>query len=347
MKKLIFVTLATATMGLVSCSSDEASTQNVTAQEEIQLAVKMENNAPAATRAAHNLQGTALADYTKAGIFAYLTGTTASASNYAGYSNLTVTTAADYEYNSILYKKLTPSTTMYSPVGGTNVDVYVYAPYDENHTDVTSMIFTVQDDQTLDANYIASDFVYGKATADCSSAGDRVAAVNMYHALTKLTFKIDDASNGTNASGITEIKLTDVYKKATINMSAAVADSEPWLNAGTNVTTSTSNDDKGEVVVSNLTNNENLYNNAKQEGTGGVSVIIPSQGGLSASAGGKVSVTIDSQTRSAYLGSDDLTVLLPGYEYVYTLNIKSQELVVAVSIKPWSEGNPQVRDLDF
>jgi hypothetical protein len=350
MKKLIFVTLATATMGLVSCSSDENSSLDITAQEEIQLFVSMESSNKHVTRAAHNLQIAPLTDYDKLGIFAYKTGLTAVDGNY-GYENRTVTGATDNGTNKKL--ELTPAMTF--PLSGGNVDVYVYAPYKNTYTDVTSMAFTVQDNQAIDANYLASDFVYGKATADYS--GDKTAAVTMHHALTKLTFKIDDVGNGTNAAGISAINLLNVYKTVTVDMSAAFNNAAPWLTAGLNVITNTTTETPGDIVVSNLTTDSDLYDHVRPRKAGdddevgnGVSVIIPAQNVLTTEGSPKVSVTIDGITKDAYLGSEGdegLSELIPGYEYVYTLNIKSQNvIVVAVSISPWVQ-DTQSRDLDF
>jgi hypothetical protein len=82
-----------------------------------------------------------------------------------------------------------------------------------------------------------------------------------------------------------------------------------------------------------------------------VSAIIPAQNVLTEVGSPKVAVTIDNVTRDVYLGSDGdggLSDLVPGYEYVFTLNIKSQNIiVVAVSINPWTAGTEQVRDLIF
>lgn len=350
MKRLIFVTLATAAIGLVSCGSDEASTQNVTTQEEIQLLVSMEGTNKHITRASHNLQIDLQADYASLGIFAYKTGETSIQNNY-GYENRTVTGATDNGTN----KKLELTPVMTFPLsGGGDVDVYVYAPYKNTYTDVTSMGFTVQDNQASDANYIASDFVYGKATAVYN--GDKTAAVTMHHALTKLTFKIDDVGNGTNAAGISAINLLNIYKSATIDMSAALNSSAPWLTAGLNVTTNTQ-EAAGNIIISNLTTDPDLYDHVRPRKVGdeetignGVSVIIPAQNVLTTEGSPKVSVTIDGITKDAYLGSEGdegLSELIPGYEYVYTLNIKSQNvIVVAVSISPWVQ-DTQSRDLDF
>lgn len=343
-----------------ACSSDESLQQEVTAKEEINLYVAMENQTTGTTRAASGIVINPETNYNQLGVFVYRKGHTAPVSQdtYTCRENIQPTGAVDNTTS----KKLTFETPMSFPLSGDDkdVDVYVYAPYNSaENFDVTNMEITVAANQAADADYLASDFVYGKATADYD-AEDKSAAVTMHHALVKLTFKIDDVGNGTNASAISEIKLTNVFKRAVINMSTALNAAAPWLTAGTQVTTPTNNPtaDKGDVIVSNSTVDGNLYNHVKPvevgdpEGTGvGVSCIIPAQNVLTTEGSPKVAVTIDNVTRDVYLGSDGdggLSDLVPGYEYVFTLNIKSQNIIViAVSINAWTAGTEQARDLIF
>lgn len=360
----LIAALATAVFSLSSCIyDDEVSTyapNGELSQEEVKISASMQG-VETTTRAAYNLQGDNLADWSKAGIFVYKTGQTAAVAastgvtGYAGYANIAVNspTTGAATPTSAAPLTLTPASSLYFPIDKTAVDVYVYAPRDASYTDVTSMAFTVDADQSTDAKYIASDFIYGKATAVYSGATspavDKRADVTMYHALTKLTFKITE--DGSNAAGITQIKLKDVYKKATINMSTAINTSAPWLTAGTQVTTSSTASDMGNVIVSNSTDNTNLYADVLNSSTAtgnGVSAIIPAQSGMSDTAGPKVEVTIDGQSKEAYLGSSTFTAFEPGKEYIYTLNIKATGVVVVVvSVVDWIAGASQSRDLTF
>lgn len=377
----LIAALATAVFSLSSCIyDDEVSTYAPNggySDEELSISASMVESS-AGTRAAYDLQGMALSAWTNAGIYVYKTTKTAVTDNY-GFENQQVTSAAAYNNGGVTGQKLTISKSLFFPYDNGDVDVYVYAPHTAvttgatsttgvTATSVSNMAIQVQDDQTEDADYVKSDFIYGKAKAYYTSSPtgfvDKVAQVTMYHALTKVTFKIQDktttAALGTDASGITKIMLTGVYKKATIDMTQAVtATAAPWLTAGTHVTTAdASTDPKGNVIVaeydptpSATTHTTNFYTTAK---TNGVSAIIPPHDATQL-ASAKISVTIDGGTKtvdiyktSSPAGANDLTELKPGYEYTFTLNIKGTELIiVAVTIKDWESGATVERDLEF
>lgn len=363
MKRNVLWIAALATTMMTSCIYDNENDPTVVQQQgqysndEVKIMASM--GGTASTRATYNLQSDNLDDWTKAGIFVYRTTKTGpdnTAPSYVGYSNVKITSPATAATapSSSSPLELTPSKPLYFPSNNTNVDVYVYAPYasaydynsSTNPNPVTAMAFTVKEDQSTDANYIASDFVYGKGMADYND--DKTAKVTMYHALTKLTFKIEDV--GGIAGNIEEIDLLDVYKKATIDMSKDPNGTAPWLT-GTHVSTSTNAGDKGDVKVADATTTTDLYTKLVKPATGiweGVSAIIPAQSGMSDSAGPKVKVKIGSNEKENYLGSASLNAFQPGYEYVYTLKIKSEEVIVTVvSIKPWVPGDAQERDLKF
>ncbi len=331
-----------AILMLTACSNDSEQDSD---SNEIRLLVGMENTIRM-TRAAHNLQLNPQDDYEQFGVFVFNTGYTAINENY-GQVNIKPTGATDNTTN----KKLEFTPALHFPISGGNVDVYVYAPWADGLTNVAAIPFTVAADQTTDANFLASDFVFGKATAVYT--GDKTAAVTMHHALTKLTFKIDDVGNGTDASGVTAINLLNIFKKVTVDMTAELNNIAPWLTKGYNVTTSSDNNDKGNISVADNTDGH-LYDHVRPQKLGdgdeigsGVSAIIPAQSLPLTEGGPKVAVTIDGKTKDAFLGSSELLEYNPGYEYVYTLNIKSQDvIIVAVSITPWVT-DTQYRDLDF
>lgn len=380
----LLAAMATAVISLSSCIYDDevatAPSTSFNSDEEVQITATMQGINAGNTRAAYNLQSDNLNSWTNAGIYVFKTGATKAVAastgvtGYAGYNNLQVTgttptTVSDPPATTNITLSTDP-TKLYFPVDNTDVDAYVYAPYAAaNKADdiVKAMPVTVADDQTQDASYIASDFIYGKATA--SYTGNKTASVTMYHAMTKMTFKIVDAANGTNAAGITEIKLTNVFKSATVDMSAAVvasptAATDPYLNNGSNVNvTTTTTGTRGDVIVaaydpsgSTAAHTTNFYTTAKNNG---VSAVIPphsaadlQNSSASPAAPVQVSVTIDGKTKTAEIyqstGTGALTELLPGFEYIFTLNIKATGIIiVAVAIKPWQSGGTVARDLTF
>lgn len=350
----LLAAMATAVFSLSSCIYDDevatATPNGELSQEEVKISATMQE-IEATTRAASDLQGDNLDDWTTTGIFVYKTGKTAAVAastgvtGYTGYENIGVTGTTPTSVTvppATQNITLTPAQALYFPVDKTDVDVFVYAPRDDSYTDVTSMAFTVNADQSKATNYKASDFVYGKGTADYDGTPAKTAQISMNHALTKLTFYIEDI--GGVAGNITDITLGDVYKKATIDMSKTITTSGC-------VTTSSDAGDKGTVKVSNSSDNPNLYTDVKTVSGGtqpGVSAIIPPQTGMSASAGPTVSVTINGTAKTVYLGSGTLASFDPGKEYKYTLKIKTDEvIVVVVSIVDWGTGTSESRDLTF
>lgn len=402
----LIAALATAVFSLSSCIyDDEVATfapNSGLSQDEVSIAAVMQG-VDASTRAAYNLQTDNLQDWRKVGIFVYKTGKTAAVTastgvtGYAGYENIGVTapTTGTTAPTSSAPITLTPASKLYFPVDNSDVDVYVYAPYSADYSpstspaftpDVKNMEFTVEADQTEDDDYIASDFIYGMAMADYDAAAPNTkkANVTMYHALTKMTFKLEDgtvtSSLGTNAAGITKIALKNVFTKAKIDMNAAIvaspASGESYLNnataGNTNVTTFNNSSTaltatRSDVTVaeydpsaSATTHTTNFYAAAKANG---VSAIIPphSAADLQDSGSGtptpvQVEVTIDGVTKTANIyhvttptaAATDVTELLPGFEYVFNLKIKGSELIlVVVSVVPWVQHNSGDRDLEF
>lgn len=375
MRKNYLWIAALATTMMTSCIYDNendllTAQQGQYSNEEILITAAMQEPA-GETRAASTLQGASIT-WTNAGIYVYKTTQTSVSGNY-GFENQQVTGSSSYSSGGVTGDKLTIGSSLLFPYDNGDVDVYVYAPHTNvttglttttgvTATSVSNMAIQVQDDQTETNDYIKSDFIYGMAKAYYDNSPtdyvDKVAQVTMYHALTKLTFKLQDGSNttpslGTDASGITEIKLTNVYKKATIDMTEPVtATSAPWLTAGTHVTTADgTGDPKGDVIVAQFTgttgdHTTNFYSTAK---TDGVSAIIPpcTSTQLTAADPG-ISVTIDGGTKTAKIKGTDITELVPGYEYVFNLKISGTELIiVAVSIKPWETQTAVDRTLDF
>lgn len=392
MKRNVLWIAALATTMMTSCIYDNENDPTVVQQQgqysndEVEIYASLKGS-ESTTRAAYNLQSENLEDWSTVGIFVYKTGKTAAVSastgetGYAGYENIRVTspTTVATTPSSTDSLKLTPESKLYFPVDNSDVDVYVYSPYSTDYSptatpaftpNVAAMKFSVQDDQTEDEDYVKSDFIYGMATADydADAPNTKKAVITMYHALSKVTFKITE--NGANAEGITDIRLKNVFKGATIDMTEDIEDSptsgEPYLNNGSNTNVITDKTvSRGDVIVAHYdptpgaTHTANFYSTAKSNG---VSAIIPphSSDDLRDTSGSgakavKVSVTIDNVTKEAQIykssspaATTDVTELLPGFEYVFNLKINASEIIlVVVSVKPWEQYNAGDRDLNF
>ena len=344
----LFAALATAAFSLSSCSNDE-SAESVNSPAELKITAEMYPAIDISTRAAYNLQGTTPASFTNIGIYVWYNGYKAAkttAPSYAGYANDRVASYTDLGSGSGPYS-LTPTTnpTMYFPIDNADVDVYLYAPYNSTAADANMMTpdFTVADDQSTDANYLASDFIYGMATADYDAASDpKIAKVTMYHALSKIILKVVPAS-GVSVSGLSELKLTGVKRTTIIRMA-----NDP--SAGMTVGSTNANHvDDAKTLTGNgtdviVTNTSNF--NATVASSNGVAAIIPPQALTSLG----VSCTIDNKTATKTLSgltynngtnpSASLTNFLPGKVYTITLNIKTTGIEIRlISITDWDPGN--------
>ena len=348
----LFAALAAVVISLPSCSSDEETAEDNTSPAELKIMASMAPSIELTTRAGHDVQSTTLNSYTNIGIYVWYSGqTTVNASPvYNGYANDKVASAtADATTNNFPYT-LTPTTTpMYFPVDNHDVDVYLYTPYASSFVATNTMVtpdFTVQDDQSTDVNYIASDFLYGKATANYST---KTAQVTMYHALSKIILKVVPAS-GVTFSNLTELKLTGVNRTTKIRMAN---DPSSGMSVGSNTTNHV---DVATAVTTGTNPKDVIVTKSFITGTtdvNGVAAIIPPQ----ALTNLGVSCTIDGKTATAnlsgltYIVSGTPTAISnfePGKVYDITLNVKTGGLdVKLIAIQDWVAGNGIGSSLDL
>lgn len=350
------IAMATVVMGLSSCSNDEK-TENGSNSSELKIVASMAPVLKLTTRASYNLQSTSIYndDFTKVGMYIWKSGTTvASTSPAYGYQNLQMTTGTPDNSTTPTYYTLTKTgTDFYFPADLANVDVYLYAPWNETAANGTmvSPAFTVSADQSTDANYVASDFIYGKATASYTGTYAKTAKVTMYHALSKIILKVIPAA-GIDVSGLTELKLTGVKKTTQIRMANAPSTS---MTVGANTTdhvaeASTSDGDGTDVIVTNSSNFSTA--DAANEG---YAAIIPPQAlanlGISCTISGQTAtMSLNGLTYFADASEIEIENFLPGKVYTITLNVKTGTLAVQlISIQNWAEGNGSgsALDLDF
>lgn len=134
-----------------------------------------------------------------------------------------------YTFNESAHKWI-PSRSVYYRDVNTNVDLYLYYPYQENITDVAAGGFEVKKDQssastaTSLSGYEASDFLWGKATgitpvesAIAVRLSHRLAAAQVI--LTEGTGFAQDEFDGLSKSVI----VTNTTRKATINYTTGTA----------------------------------------------------------------------------------------------------------------------------
>ena len=250
MKKILFFALVAAS--LTSCSSDSETPQApVASKQPIVLGTGM----PTMRSNSQTLQATELADQTTVGVYIYFNGETTTNATYTyGYKNiaykvsgtdgdLAIVTSTDQPY--------------YPDVKTQNVDIYAFAPQvysgtaELNTLTAVNDVFATKADQTAEADYRASDFVWGKkANVAAPSTTSTKQEITMDHMLSKVNINIA-AGDGVTLSRLAgaTIKLNGVKLKGTVNFTTgAVTLDTDASNTATAVTLTTSTADQGKLA---------------------------------------------------------------------------------------------------
>ena len=299
-----------ATTLLMACSNDEVIRSiDDEQQAQIQLSSTMETML---TRAADALQETSINTSSTPGVYVYRTTKTAIDNSY-GYENIAATVGTG---------GVLSTSTMYYPQDKGSVDVYVYAPRTTSSPSMTAMPITVATDQSAAAGYLASDFIYGKATAAFPTtfpAGP--INVTLKHALCKIKLNIQ-AGTGSSAianADVTEVKLgdgtTNPYLSTTVNLTdATLASAVATATSGTT----------GIVQFANALTAQAT-----------VAAILPPQTLTNC----PLSVKIGSATYTATLSSPT-GGFTAGNEYIYTVKVNVEGIAItAISIATWNSIN--------
>lgn len=201
--------IATIAM-FTACSQNEAEDiAPINKSNVISLTSSMET-----MRAASELQTNALSTSVKVGAF----GVSGSA---------TITNGNNNEYTVGTNGTLTATNEMAWPSDASaKVNIYAYAPYQSNWTYNSANAFSVQTDQSSDANYLASDLLYAKAT-DKTQTTEAI-ALNFTHKLSRINVTI---KKGEDASTITlngaKVYITNTYIATTLNPSTGALAETP------------------------------------------------------------------------------------------------------------------------
>lgn len=200
-----------ATMAMfTACSQNEAEDiVPINKSNVISLTSSMET-----MRGASELQTNALNTSVKVGAF----GVSGSA---------TITNGNNNEYTVGTNGALTATNEMAWPSNtSAKVNIYAYAPYQSNWAYNSANAFAVNTDQSSDANYLASDLLYAKAT-DQSQTTDAI-ALNFTHQLSRINVTI---KKGEDASTVTlngaKVYITNTYTATTLNPSTGALAETP------------------------------------------------------------------------------------------------------------------------
>lgn len=214
-----------AALGLSSCSNDE---DYGSGSQSGAVPVKLTSNiiSATATRAATNLNE---GNLTTGGV--------------------SVRTSSDYTkayaYTAGAEGALSSDAPAYYPAGGDNIDIVAYSPANAN--EAVSETFTVSNDQTTDAGYIASDLLWAKATDKNSTSG--TVAVAFGHKMVKM---IVSATAGAGVSTIQSITLKNIKRQCTFNYTTGEVSEVAAVSEATDIAVTTggeSNNSTGAACI--------------------------------------------------------------------------------------------------
>ena len=211
------------------------------------------------------------------------------------------------EYTTGAGGALTVGTQYYYPTSGNGVNIYALYPA----TAATGELFTIADDQSTDANYKASDLMYGKPASNPVSPSANAVDIQFTHLLSKVTINLKPGVNVTSLDGA-EVKLLGVQPSTTLTASKDGCSIAPASGDATPITVMT----------------------ATETVTSGSAIIVPQT--LPEMF---LQVTLDGATLTGKLASGAPT-LTAGNEYTYdiTVNVRGGALEIEGSITPWTDG---------
>lgn len=201
-KLILGMTALLASAAFTACSSDEADFQQSAPRSNvINLTSSM-----AQTRAASELQTTAVSTSVKVGAFG-ISGTTA------------ITNGNNNEYTVESNGSLSANEAMAWPSeANAKVSIYAYAPYQSGWSSYNSAnAFSVATDQSSDAGYLASDLLYAKAENKAQTT-DAI-ALGFTHKLSRINVTVSKSSEATVNLSNAAIYISNTKPGTTLNPS--------------------------------------------------------------------------------------------------------------------------------
>lgn len=250
MKKILLLALVAAT--LTACSSDsEAPQAPVASKQPIVLGTGM----PTMRSNKQDLQKTELEAGTTVGVYIYFKDEKTTNTTYTyGYKNIAYTVSGTGGDLSIVTSTEQP---YYPDVKTQNIDIYAFAPRATTYTGTDELtgltaqdVFTTKADQTAEADYRASDFVWGKlADRSAPTTAGTKQEIIMNHMLSKVNINIA-AGDGVNFSSLAgaKIYLNGVKLLGTVDLTTGAVTLRTGTNAASKVTLTTSTSTTGKLA---------------------------------------------------------------------------------------------------
>ena len=191
-------------------------------------------------------------------------------------------------------------------------------------------MFTTANDQTLDANYKASDFVWGKAAnvAPQTVSGNSRVTIPLSHKLSKVNINI------TWGTGLTQnlltgasIKLNGVQLKGTVSFTTGA------------VTPSSGSNPASAVTLTSATSSLGTFKSDATKSAFTASAIIIPQ--TIAARTDFIEITLASGASAVYkYTSTDATVFSAGEVTTYDITLDAAGIALTSTISPWTDTTP-------
>lgn len=290
MKAIKYVSMAAIALAMAACSNDNE-IDNWAGEIRLSSGVSVQTRAYTPTAPDTQIAADEL-------IGIYVSGVDGEPITTYGYSN--VSAKADGSGNFGTY-----STTMYYPQSGKDVKIKAYHPYNDGADDTYD--FTVEADQSVDANYYKSDLLYSGETTIARSKTAH--SLTFTHKLAKIFCTLTAGDGVSTVDGAT-IEVLSAEKAANFNRKTG----------DVNTTTST----KGDVKL----------------GTYGA-IIAPQE---IANSTQLLKITLSEAAGSGefYYTTKAKTTFDSGNIYQYEITVTATGLTVTSKISPWQgiEGDP-------
>ena len=306
MKATKIISACAVLVALASCSNDHVISQPGAEDTPIRIQA---NVGAVTTKAASDIQGSLFDNNESVNVYIYENTTNAGSSSGKNYGTSgLVTCTADGSGN------LNPGSIFY-PQNGNGIDVY--GVYPTSVTENQSQ-FSVNTDQSQDANYKASDLMYASCQTDHRKGSD--VNLTFVHKLSKVTIELVNG-NGFQPADLdgAEIKIMNTYNGCTVNkldktgIGTITCNSSSGPNAITVGTWSSSSTNKlSAIVIPQTVSKGNVLFEVKLAGTTNpYKYTIPSDG-----------------SDVTFAGSN---------EYKYKLTIKIDGIDVKSTITDWTD----------
>ena len=292
MKATKIISACAVLVALASCSNDLS---QPTAED---TPIRIQANVGGiTTRAAHNLLESSFSNGDAINV--YIT------------ENITnKTTSSGGTYNPMVYthdgSQFKAATTQYFPSNGNGIDVWAVYP---STITVGTTDFTIESDQTSDANYKNSDLMIAQKLENKTKTDD--ITLSFTHQLSKIIVKLGKEAGVEGDLTGAVIKLTDVVKKTALTVSGD--------NGITLGSLSSDAGDKGELTIG-------TYNATN----GTAAIVIPQSTGTM-----KFKVTLANGGSYTANMPNTTTTFAANKEYTFTLTLKANAITVSASINEW------------